>query len=578
MANTRGIFVMMSLHSQQQTPSAIMALVRLLAAEGTLLHPSEFIQQAVSILSMRLGCTTCCAALYHAWGVQAIQCGPLFGIPEVHAQMELSTATFVDASTPQWSAWAKHHLVWIIPLRTQTTIVGHIALSAPTEHHSKELLVEHLTIVGGIIGTAVAIRLMAGEATNEQKRLGKSELLVSTLVHAANDFTAARSREQTLRTLQYHTFGRFMISRCYVFWLQTTASNPPKAEVISAQMIPPAIQKIADITATSDQTVIVGAQPSTLFEQMCSEAGISLLVPIKVHGVQKGAVALGTRMVAEQYSQADVDFFTALASMAMAAFERNRLQQEEIAQEVLRQQLQTATEIQQRMLPHPLPSSSGVKFAARMLVSQEVGGDYYDVIPISENETIVAIADVTGKGIPASLVMAAIQAALHVLVPLQLPLDNLVTRLNSLVFSTTDSDVFVTMVVGILDARDSTFRYVNAGHNPPMLITPNGIEPLTIGGPLLGIIGNGCTYRVGTCALPSKSALCLYTDGVTEARNDAWEEFGEQRLQTTLTASVHNLDAETIIDNLLGAVHAFRGNQPLPDDTTVLTVSVTSAL
>ena len=200
------------------------------------------------------------------------------------------------------------------------------------------------------------------------------------------------------------------------------------------------------------------------------------------------------------------------------------------------------------------------------------GGDYYDFIPLSKHEMLVAIADVSGKGMPASLLMANVQAALRALAPLRLELPDMTERINAIVYQNTGADKFITFFCGIINSKDSTFTYVNAGHNPPMLLRSDGsVSELNEGGIILGILDFTPPYKQGTVTLSDGDVLLLYTDGVSEAMDTQNVEFSEAQTCNVLKESSGE-SACTIVKHIIEKVQTHAGDAPQSDDITLAVV------
>jgi sigma-B regulation protein RsbU (phosphoserine phosphatase) len=199
-----------------------------------------------------------------------------------------------------------------------------------------------------------------------------------------------------------------------------------------------------------------------------------------------------------------------------------------------------------------------------------VGGDYYDIIPLSDHEYVLAIGDVAGKGIPAALLMANVQAALRTIAPLRLPLPEATARINSLIYSNTDIDKFITFFWGLLDTRAHTFQYVNAGHNPPYLLrNDGGIEKLSEGGLILGILETPTPYSTDTVSLQPGDTIVGYTDGVNEAMSKDMMEFGDDRF-LQLIENCRELGAQAAISLVRDEIVEYTRGAPQSDDITML--------
>jgi sigma-B regulation protein RsbU (phosphoserine phosphatase) len=231
-----------------------------------------------------------------------------------------------------------------------------------------------------------------------------------------------------------------------------------------------------------------------------------------------------------------------------------------------------ARSIQQGLLPTTIPQRTGYEIAGAWQPAQSVGGDYYDVLEFDDATLGLCIADVAGKGLPAALLMSNLQAAVRGLASPSLAPDGLCSRLNSLVCHNTGSDRFITFFYAQLDGSARLLRYVNAGHNPPILLHADGsYERLEEGGGVLGVFPSQ-TFCVGTVRLACGDRVVLYTDGVTETRDRADEEFGEDRLLRVLHE--HRAAAASVLQlKILGAASEFSGGH-WHDDATLLVLAV----
>jgi sigma-B regulation protein RsbU (phosphoserine phosphatase) len=231
-----------------------------------------------------------------------------------------------------------------------------------------------------------------------------------------------------------------------------------------------------------------------------------------------------------------------------------------------------ARAIQEGFLPKEIPQLPGYEIAGAWQSARVVGGDYFDVLPFDQERLGLCIADVAGKGMPAALVMSNLQAAVRGLASPMVPLDELCVRLNSLLCRNMASDRFVTFFYGQLEGPTGVLRYVNAGHNPPIVLHRDGSHHrLLEGGGVLGVFPNQ-TFAVGTMQLEQGDRVVLFTDGVTEASDSQEEEFGEQRLIDVLEGNRAS-DARQIQKKILDAAADF-SRSAWHDDATLLILDV----
>jgi sigma-B regulation protein RsbU (phosphoserine phosphatase) len=243
-------------------------------------------------------------------------------------------------------------------------------------------------------------------------------------------------------------------------------------------------------------------------------------------------------------------------------------------------ELAIAAEIQQSFLPDTIAPIPGFDVAARSVMAKEVGGDFFDVvplevIPIDKSRVGVMIADVSGKGIPAALFMALSRIVVRVNASWypDRPADA-IRDANNIITADSRAGMFVTLFYGILDTEQKSFTYVNAGHNPPLLChaADSSFEELTRTGIAVGALMNQ-EYGSETRMLVSGDILVLYTDGITEAENACLEMYGEERLRSVIGRSRDN-DARELITTILGDVREFCGDHPQSDDITLMVIKV----
>ena len=251
-------------------------------------------------------------------------------------------------------------------------------------------------------------------------------------------------------------------------------------------------------------------------------------------------------------------------------------QEEAIERERLMRELETAREIQEKLLPHKMPVVPGFEITGTSLPSQQVGGDYFDFLDAGDGQLGIAIADVSGKGIPAALLMANLQASLHAQVFQPGKVAEVAFRINNLLYRSTDAHMFVTFFYGILDRKRSLFTSTNAGHNPPLLFRSDGrIERLSEGGLILGFQPD-VTYNQQTVVIRPGEVVVLYTDGITEAGDPdsemvADDLFGVERLVDIIRDNLDN-SAREIQTEILEAITDHTHNAPQYDDITLVII------
>ncbi len=305
-----------------------------------------------------------------------------------------------------------------------------------------------------------------------------------------------------------------------------------------------------------------------------------LLVPIHTKRDPLGVLGVGPRLGDLPFSREDRALLANVAWQMAIAVENNRLVRRLAQEESLRRELRLASEVQRRLFPDKPPRLRRLELAGLCHPARGVGGDYYDFLTLGDGRLGIAVADVAGKGLSAALLMSIVQASLRSHARRDgLPLTELVASMNQLLYRSTARNSFASFFYAEVDEATGRLTYVNAGHNPPMLLRPAGdsgpeIALLSTGGLVMGA-SNTAAYQEESVALRPGDVLFAYTDGITEAWNPDGEEFGEARLRDVV-ASRLGCSAEGLADAVVDAVHAWSGDAPQHDDLTLVVAKVLS--
>ena len=273
------------------------------------------------------------------------------------------------------------------------------------------------------------------------------------------------------------------------------------------------------------------------------------------------------------------EFGDLAASFNQMAVAVKKGREEAVARERLESELRTAREIQQRLLPHDMPQLPGFEITGTSLPSQQVGGDYFDFVELETGELGIAIADVSGKGIPAALLMANLQASLHAQIIKTRAVSDMVSQMNNLLVRSTDRHMFATFFYGLLDRRNGLLTWANAGHNPPLLFRSGGrLERLEASGLLLGFLPDQ-PYLQRETILEKGDLFVLYTDGITEATKPTGTpeknlRFTEEGLIEVVRTNLSK-SAQAIQSAILEAVSSFVSHSLQEDDMTLVVIKRT---
>ena len=267
----------------------------------------------------------------------------------------------------------------------------------------------------------------------------------------------------------------------------------------------------------------------------------------------------------------DVRLLAQIARFAAVTLERTRLREEAFAKAKIDEELRTAYKIQRRLLPDALPEIEGYRFAGANRPCKTVSGDYYDVVVRPDGRIYFVIADVSGKGITAALIMSSVATAFAIFTRTDPTPADLLREINATLAPKTAPSKFVTMVAGVLDPATGVVSFANAGHVSPLFVSKNGVGVMGSTDMVVGILPNA-QYRNQTLTLDRGDSLVLFTDGVTEAENIAEEQLGLDPISEMLL-TMHNLEAEAILDRIDTHVHEYIGEVPAGDDVTMLAMT-----
>lgn len=269
-----------------------------------------------------------------------------------------------------------------------------------------------------------------------------------------------------------------------------------------------------------------------------------------------------------------IQFITTITNIIAVAIENKRLFKKQLEQERLRKEMELAAEVQQMLIPQHLPGNERYEFGSIYKPQLSVGGDYFDFIEFEDGKIVFCIGDFTGKGLAAALLMANFQANFHTLINQRLGLDTFIREMNKSVNLITEGDKFITFFIAEYDVNTRHLQYVNAGHNPPILIGPEQKQLLNKGCIMLGSYPEIPEIEIGHCDIEGSEAMILsYTDGLIEIRDSKGDFFSEEELLRFVQGN-YKCSAANFNNKLMGFIDQFRGSENIPDDFTVLTCKV----
>ncbi len=451
-------------------------------------------------------------------------------------------------------------------LKTSNYHIGFLCLGpkgnkqAVTERELE--FIESLTIISSV---AIANSRMFAEMRLINRRLDRKVHDLNTLLQLSKDFNLMVDRDEIARVFKFAMLGQMLI-RTFFFALdvngkKSIVSISGVKEVPSEEELD-YLFELEDITHTSKESTC----------EFLSENNIQLVIGLRFQNEKIGVVGVGARANKQEYTESDVNFLQSLGNLALLTIQKTLLLEERLEKQRLDEELNLATTIQRGLLPDPLPSIEGFDLAAINVSSRQVGGDYFDFIQTPDGGHLLAIADVTGKGVPASLLMANLQSMLHALAPIDVSLGEASGSINNIIHDNTPADKFITFFWGKISEDGSRFKYVNAGHNPPMLFRDGAEKPILLeqGGVILGAMPTLMPYEANEIEFKKGDLIVFFTDGVTEAMNpQQTEEYEEERL---IECVLKNRDksSQEIMDAVIVDINKFADNIQYDDITMIV--------
>lgn len=275
------------------------------------------------------------------------------------------------------------------------------------------------------------------------------------------------------------------------------------------------------------------------------------------------------------YDNEAISLIQTLVSLMVMAIENQKLLAYRLRQEAMRKEIEIARQVQKMLFPKNLPDHENLKIYTTYLPHLDVSGDYYDFIQLSDSQFLICLADVSGKGMSAALLMSNFQACLRTLMMEKKPLDEAIRLINSLICQNSNLERFITSFVALFDRKTKKMSYVNSGHNPPCLIYADGrLENLNTGSPILGIFPKLPHLNIGEVELEEDVLFVGYTDGLSEIEGTNGEEFGIEGIENYMIENRHEHQMAVLHQRLLNRLSHFAGDKGFGDDITLLTARI----
>lgn len=427
---------------------------------------------------------------------------------------------------------------------------------------------EFLKTIINIAATAIENALIIGELKQVNRDLDSRINRLSSLFELSKEFGLLTEEARISKLLAYSLLGHFLSSIYAIVIFEDG-----RGKVLDTT-IPKVKETVDHLASLKIETHYLGDDVAKLHEDLPG-LKIEIVVPMKMQNATKGLILLGKRAGTQSYAANDIEFIYSIGSLAIISLENKRLFREALEKQKLEEELELAKDIQQNLLPKEIPQMRRFEIAATSISSKQVGGDYFDIIKKDDLRHYVAIGDVSGKGVPASLLMANLQAFLKSICTQNVEISAATGTINNLVTENTTDGKFITFFWGILDDEAGTLTYVNAGHNPPLLIRNGEIRYLDKGGIIFGVMPTIMPYASETVELTDGDLVVLFTDGVTEAKSPEDEEFSDEKLEELVKAAAAD-SAGAVLEKIKNEVHNFANGAFQSDDITIIVIKVKS--
>jgi sigma-B regulation protein RsbU (phosphoserine phosphatase) len=401
----------------------------------------------------------------------------------------------------------------------------------------------------------------------ENQTKGSEELLdskieqLNQLYDLSKEFSGILELDYVSKLIIFSIVGQFLVSDFAIIYFDEeinvleSRTNPDQVKALITNFD---YENLSDAKFTKDNYPEI------------HKAGFELILPMQIKNETKGLILLGAKKNKELYTKYDIEYINSVGSLAIISIENAILFKETLEKQAIERDLETARIIQKNLLPHEIIQPDGFEIAAYSESAKQVGGDYFDLISTSDNETIFAMGDVSGKGITASLLVANSQAYLKSISKQNLPIAEATALLNDLVEESTVSGTYITFFWGILNSQKE-LTYVNAGHNPPFLIRNGELTKLEKGGLILGMMKTMMPYESEKIQLQAGDYIITFTDGVTEAMNSVEVEYSDERLEE-LCKSLNSQTSEEAKKLILADVKMFTAGFEQSDDLTLMVI------
>lgn len=455
----------------------------------------------------------------------------------------------------------------IFPLTSNKITIGFLGVGKPLNRKKlSDVEIIFLKSLLEFTTNAIENSIRFSELKESNKDLAKKIQEVRTLYEISSQLNGLTDRNKVFQMFTFTVLGQGVFNGVAIYQQQPDKSYRLQYQKGYLQINP----DIRALDFTDVECYEINSS-HTWYSDLLGGSGDEhiLLIPIKSH--VSGFVVLRKSQLLSQDELKNYDFYLSLTHLLDITLSTIIYFEETLLKQQLENDIKVAGEIQSALLPSKFPVFGDLDCYGVNIPCKTIGGDYFDIWKIDDNRLLVAIADVTGKGVPAGLLMANLQSMIKILIPLNLTLSDMTSRINQVIYENTSPDKFITFFWGLLDRNESRLTYVNAGHNPPYIIRNGQLIELNEGGVILGVIPSVMSYQTGRVEFKQGDKLFIFTDGITEAMNEENKEFSDERLKEILI-EWNSQSAKEWTDFILSEVRKFTGTASQSDDITIVSV------
>ena len=423
------------------------------------------------------------------------------------------------------------------------------------------------------------MRFNVDALVEENKRLKRAVEELSLLNKLAQTIGASSNLDAILQEIIKHSLRAVQAEQCTITLVVEKSDSPLKTLVRT--MVRNAAHEAFHLNQVLLGWMMKHKRPLSLTHpqkddrfpgiEWDTEIHSLLCVPLLIKSRLIGILTAFNKLAGNQFTAEDLRLLGIIAAQSAQIIENARLAEEEKVLICVKEEMNLARQIQKDLLPHQLPEIPGYAIRGTSIPAESVGGDYFDFIPLDAHRLVLCLGDVSGKGLPAALLMSNLQAIIRSQLYMPGGVAEWVQRANQLLYHNTSPSKFATLFLAVLDFHTHRLHYANAGHDRPLVISADGtIQELPEAGVPLGFLEK-VLYQEQDFAFKKGDTLLVYSDGVSEAMNEKEEEFGVARIRSFLARNYQRSAAE-IIRNLVAQVHHHAGKRPQSDDITVILV------